>query len=420
MNPLLPRKHFVPDAEARVMPDGKLYLYGSYDISGCRDYCSKDYHVFVCEDEKLEHWTDCGLAFRNTAQEPGIPWMPDTVLYAPDAIERNGKYYLYMCGCNGFEGVAVADAPGGPFTAAQPLVGADMDGIDPSVFVDDDGQAYYFWGQFRLKGAKLNEDMVSLDLSSINEGILTETEHGFHEGSSIRKHNGKYYMIYTDISRGRATCMSYAVADAPMGPYKRGGVIVDNTYCDPASWNNHGSILEYKGQWYIFYHRSSQNSNTSRRVCVEKIHFNEDGSIDEVRMTSQGASDPICAVQWIDASVACRIKGGLYIAPQAGCDADAPNEVLTCAGKGDCIEDWAEYRYIDFGAGVSRFTIRAKGEGKAMVLAEGNRILGSADIHGQEYHECTCALTAGLCGVQPLWLLFKGENMEIDAFRFDA
>ena len=419
MNPLLPKKHFVPDAEARVMPDGKLYLYGSYDLSGCKDYCSKEYHVFVCEDEKMERWTDCGVSFRNDKEQSDVPWSPDMTLYAPDAIERDGKYYLYMCGANGFEGVAVADKPEGPFTDAQPLVGADGNGIDPSVFVDDDGQAYYFWGQFRLKGAKLNKDMVSLDLSTVQEGILTEMEHGFHEGSSIRKHNGKYYMVYTDISRGRATCMSYAVADAPMGPYKRGGVIVDNTYCDPASWNDHGSILEYKGQWYIFYHRSSQNSNTSRRVCAEKIWFNEDGSINEVRMTSHGASDAIDAFDWVDASCACRMKGSLFIVPEDDTDPDDPNEVLLTACKGDCLDDWAEYSDLNFGCGAKRFAVRAKGKGRVSVLAEGGRVVGAVEICGKDWQEACCALNTVLCGEKPVWLQFAGDGMCIDAFRFE-
>lgn len=418
MNPLLPRKHFVPDAEARVMPDGKLYLYGSYDHSGCKDYCSREYHVFVTDDAAMEHWTDCGVSFRNTKDDAGIPWCPDTVLYAPDAIYRNGKYYLYMCGSNGFEGVAVSDRPQGPFTDAQPIVGADLNGIDPSVFIDDDGQAYYFWGQFRLKGAKLNEDMISLDLSSYQEGILTEQEHGFHEGSSIRKHNGRYYMVYTDTSRGRATCMSYAVADAPLGPYTRGGVIVDNAYCDPGTWNNHGSICEYKGQWYIFYHRSSQNSITSRRVCVEPIHFNEDGSIDEVMMTSQGASGSLNAFDWIDASLACRVKGNVYIAPDPDCDPNAPNEILTNGGGGNWIEDWAEYRYLDFADGAATWTLRARGEGTVSVMTTQNRIVGTIEISEKTFTVKDCALNAALSSVLPVWLLIQGKNVEIDAFRF--
>lgn len=96
MNPLLPTQFFTPDAEARVMPDGRLYLYGSNDLSGCADYCSKEYHVYVTDDDKMEHWTDCGVSFRNTADHPGLHWSPDTVLFAPDAIERDGKTYLYM------------------------------------------------------------------------------------------------------------------------------------------------------------------------------------------------------------------------------------------------------------------------------------------------------------------------------------
>ena len=91
MNPLLPTKFFTPDAEARVMPDGKLYLYGSNDLSGCADYCSKEYHVYVTDDDNMEHWTDCGVSSRNTADHPGLPWSPDTVLFAPDATERDGK-----------------------------------------------------------------------------------------------------------------------------------------------------------------------------------------------------------------------------------------------------------------------------------------------------------------------------------------
>lgn len=412
MNPLLPAQYFIPDAEARVMPDGRLYLYGSNDISGCRDYCSKEYHVFVTDDDKMEHWMDCGISFQNTAAHPGMPWCPDTVLFAPDVIERGGKYYLYMCDCQGHEGVAVSDSPKGPFADAQPLLGADGDGIDPSVFVDDDGQAYYFWGQISLRGAKLNPDMVSLDLSTLRHGILTEQEHGFHEGSSIRKRNGKYYLIYTDTTRGRATCMSYAVADAPLGPYTRGGVIVDNTFCDPGTWNNHGSICEYRGQWYIFYHRASQNSFTSRRVCVEPIHFRDDGSIDEVMMTSQGASSPLDAFAWTDASVACRLRGGYYIAPQT-----AQREIVTCDGK---CEGWAEYRYLNFAQGVSAWVLRARGQGTVCVMTTGNRVLSSVKVACDGFCELYGTLSERISGVLPIWLLLKGERMELDAFRFES
>ena len=443
MNPLLPRKYFTPDAEARVMPDGKLYLYGSQDISGHKDYCSKKYHVFVTDDPKMEKWTDCGVSFSNEKGEPSIPWSPDTTLYAPDAIHKDGKYYLYICGANSFEAVAESDCPGGPFGNARPVVGADGTSIDPSVFVDDDGQAYYFWGQFRLMGAKLKEDMATLDLSTLHTEVLIEMEHGFHEGSSIRKRNGKYYMVYTDISRGRATCLSYAVSDAPLGPYKKGGVILDNMFCDPKSWNDHGSIQEFNGQWYVFYHRSSQNSMTSRRVCAEPIYFNADGSINEVEMTSQGASGPINAFETIDASIACRLKGNLYIAPEPGCDrqADGVNEILMNGGGGNWIEDWAEYRYIDFGVGADSWKLRASGKGKISVMVEDFGIVGTLDVDAEGFVELSGALRAGgadacgqsgmavqtgaagqsgqkVSGVKAVWLLLDGKDLSVDSFRF--
>ena len=418
MNPLLPRKFFIPDAEAHVMPDGRLYLYGSCDISGKKEYCGNEYRVFSTDDPQLSRWTDHGVSFRNTQDEPGIPWRPGVPLYAPDAAARNGKYYLYACGQDAFEGVAVSDRPYGPFSEAKPIAGADGDSIDPAVFVDDDGQAYYLWGQFSLKGARLREDMCSIEEDSIVTGLLTEQEHGFHEGASLRKRAGKYYIVYTDISRGKATCMSYAVSDRPLGPYRKGGVIIDNIYCDPCTWNNHGSIEEYQGQWYVFYHRSSQNGFTCRRVCAEPITFLEDGSIPEVEMTSQGPSSPICAFREIDASVACRLKGNGYIAPE-----DTPenpnNEILTHCGGGNWTQDWAEYRYLDFSDGARRLLIRARGKGVISAFSGGDGILGSCKIDADAFTVYRTELQISLTGVRPFWLLFDGQNIGVDSFWFE-
>jgi len=421
MNPILPRGYFIPDVEARLMPDGRMYLYGSMDISGSNTYCGMEYRVFSTDDPKLEVWRDEGISLRNTKEEPGIPFFPGTPLYAPDAIYRDGKYYLYVCGANAFEAVLESDTPQGPFVNAKRIIGADGDSIDPTVFVDDDGQAYLFWGQFRLKGAKLNKDMSTLDLDSLQECVLSEMEHGFHEGASIRKRNGKYYMVYTDISRGKATCMSYAMADSPLGPYKKGGVIVDNIYCDPQTWNDHGSIAEYCGQWYVFYHRASQNSGVNRRVCVEPITFNEDGTINEVEMTSQGPSGPICSFDNIDASIACRVKGNVYISPEPGCDRNSAsvNEVLMNGGGGNYIEDWAEYKYIDFADGACLWKLRASGEGKISVMVQDYGVVGVLDVNTNQFIELTGTLLQKVSGVKAVWILMDGKNICIDWFRFE-
>ena len=237
MNPILDRGIYTADMEGRPDRDGRLYLYGSTDKYGNTEWCSREYHVFSTDN--MIDYVDHGISF-STA---------DDALYAPDCIERNGTYYLYYCDSNGRELVAESDKPCGPFSNPRPIEIADGDGIDPAVFIDDDGQAYYFWGQFELRGGRMKEDMCTLEPGSINRCIINEAEHGFHEGASLRKRNGIYYLVYTDISRDRATCISYATAEHPLGPYTRRGVIVDNAECDPETWNNHGSIFEYRGQW---------------------------------------------------------------------------------------------------------------------------------------------------------------------------
>jgi len=415
MNPLLDRKFFVPDAEARVMPDGRLYIYGSLDTLGNPNYCSREYRVFSCGNENLEDWTDHGVSFSNHADNPGIPWLPDKALYAPDAVYANGKYYLYACGPRRFEITAESDTPWGPFINASPIHIADGDGIDPAVFVDDDGCAYYFWGQFHLKGARMNPDMRGIDPATLKTAILTEQEHGFHEGGSIRKRNGKYYMVYTDISRGKATCLSYAVSDSPLGPYQKRGVIIDNFYCDPSTWNNHGSIENFRGRWFVFYHRSTQNSVSSRRVCAEPIFFNADGTINEVEMTVNGASPPIDAYQGLDASLACRMKGNLYI-KTVMCDGEAAETLVNCGG-GNWTQDWAEYKYLNFSTGAASCRIDIRGKGKVTLMTEGWITCGVCEIGCEDFHGYTFPVS-GLAGVKPIWFLFDGREIEFKRLVF--
>ena len=132
--------------------------------------------------------------------------------------------------------MAFSNTPTGPFTDGQPVDVGEYNEIDPDVFIDDDGQAYYLWGQFSLKMAKMNPDMVSLDSSSIRDNVLTEEQHHFHEGAFMCKIGELYYLVYADISRGDApTCLGYATSEDPFGPYEYRGVIIDNNRCDPGN-----------------------------------------------------------------------------------------------------------------------------------------------------------------------------------------
>lgn len=153
----------------------------------------------------------------------------------------------------------------------------------------------------------------SLKANTINRSLINEKDHGFHEGSSIRKRNGIYYFVYADISRGRPTCLGYCTAVHPLGPYTKRGIIIDNTGCDPMSWNDHGCIAKIRDQWYVFYHRSTNNSFYSRRACIEKISFDGDGSIPEVGMTSQGIENSIPCTRYLGVGNACLLIGKGYL-----------------------------------------------------------------------------------------------------------
>ncbi len=312
-NPLLDENIFVPDVEAHVWDDGRIYLYGSYDIRGAKTYCSGEYHVYSSDD--MIKWVDHGVSFSFA----DIGWAADCpykALYAPDCAYKDGVYYLYYCIPDGRCGVASSKLPYGPFKDVCRLDLNGEDGIDPAVFIDDDGQAYIYWGQFdKVRSAKLNPDMISIDKSSITQP-LSVAEHDFHEGSSVKKINGKYVFVYTDTHRhkdirpgGMATCLGYAVSDHPQSGFVYRGVIIDNYGCDPGTWNDHGSIARFNGQWYVFYHRSTHGSEFSRHVCAERIQISDDCTIDEVGMTSGGFGTG----EYIKANTVCGLYGNVRI-----------------------------------------------------------------------------------------------------------
>ncbi|RPH93298.1 MAG: hypothetical protein EHM72_16450, partial [Calditrichaeota bacterium] len=250
-NPIVPAGVYIADPSAHVWNDGRLYIYGSLDES-TQYYCSWRHHVLATDDMKT--WTIYKDRFSSKGVNDQLP-ETDALLFAPDCQYKNGIYYLYYClpDPNYSEGVATSSSPLGPFTNAQKINLHGYNQIDPCVFVDDDGQAYYLWGQFTAKMAKLKANMTELDQTTLRDSVITEDEHHFHEGGYLVKRNGIYYFIYAHMGRSqKPTCLGYATSSSPMGPYKYGGVIIDNDNCDPGNWNNHGSLVEFCGQWYVF------------------------------------------------------------------------------------------------------------------------------------------------------------------------
>ena len=272
-NPVLP--DFYADPSARVF-GGKLYIYPTHDIPRMKAWSEVDWHVFSTDD--LAKWTDHGVIF----SLKDISWAKKEA-WAPDCIERNGKYYFYFP-ADGQIGVAVSDSPTGPFKDAlgHPLVSKGEGGIrytiDPCIFIDDDGQAYLYIGGARQLGVlKLKPDMITRD------GPMQIVDMPkYYEGIWVHKRAGIYYASYpTRPSQNlQANVMVYSMAKSPLGPWEYRGEILDNH-----SRNIHGSITQYKGQWYLFYHVAASPETRERQVCIEKLFYNKDGTIKPMQMS---------------------------------------------------------------------------------------------------------------------------------------
>jgi arabinoxylan arabinofuranohydrolase len=420
-NPIVPPGLYIADPSSHVWKDGKLYIYGSRDENPAW-YCSHDHYVLSTSD--LIHWEVTRDAFASAGKNDQVSYSDD-FLYAPDCQYKDGIYYLYytLASPVNTEGVATSKSPTGPFTNGKVIDLAGINQIDPCVFMDDDGQGYYIWGQFSAKMAKLKPNMTEIDKSTIRDGIVTEKEHFFHEGGYMVKRNEIYYFVYAHMGRaGMPTCIGYATSKSPMGPFKYGGVIVDNDHCDPGNWNNHGSIVEFKGKWVVLYHRSSHNSVTMRRACIEPITFNRDGSINEVEMTTQGAAGPLNPLLKMDAERACLLTGNVRIVAFT-----ADNEQLT----GIRNEDKAGYKYFNFEPGTDSITFMvAPGKtGGKIDIGLDNRwgpSIGTLAVPGNGDGKTWITVKgkiSQLKGVHVIWLRFSGTGEDlfnVDWFQFSS
>ncbi len=290
-NPII-TDQFTADPSARVF-EGKVYLYPSHDIlaGGGRGragwFCMEDYHVFSTEN--LVDWTDHGVI---VSQEK-VPWVNSKAyaMWAPDCIYRNGKYYFYFPAPakdtsygKGFSiGVAVSDRPYGPFTP-QPEPVKGVHGIDPNPFIDKDGQAYLFWAAKNFYVAKLKDNMLELETDP--QVIRDLPEKGLKEGPYLFERNNVYYLTYPHV-QDTTERLEYAIGDNPMGTFKPAGVIMDES---AACWTNQQSIIEFKNQWYLFYHNSdlSPHFDKNRSVRIDSLFFNQDGTIRKVIPTLRG------------------------------------------------------------------------------------------------------------------------------------
>lgn len=286
---------------APLVDDGIMYVYTGHDEDKADFFWMQEWRVYSTQD--MVNWTDHGspLAIES------FSWADDRA-WAGQCVKRNGKYFWYICVHSKLTnamaiGVAVGDTPTGPFKDAigKPLCDGDWAYIDPSVFIDDDGQAYLVWGNPRPYYIKLNEDMISYsgNVEKIEPTVEAfgapemekrekdvQYKESYVEGPWLTKRKGKYYLLYA--SGGIPEHLSYSESDSPIGPWKFVGPIMPLQ--ETGSFTNHCGIADYKGNSYFFYHTGKlpDGGGFGRSVAVEQFTYNADGSFPIINATDEG------------------------------------------------------------------------------------------------------------------------------------
>ena len=296
-NPII-KTVFTADPAPSVFGD-TLYLYTSCDEPNSTYFTMDKLLCFSTTD--MVSWTEHGTVMTSA----DFVWAKKNTLWASQVVERNGKYYAYVPieradGSGPAIGVGVCDSPTGQFKdpLGKPLIykGTWTGDIDPTVFIDDDGQAYMYWGNPQLYYVKLNEDMISAegDIVSVpmtvesfgerRDGPTEKYPTSYEEGPWLFKRNGLYYLIFA--AGALPEHIAYATSESPTGPWVYGGIIMHHGFSGSA-FTNHPGVAEYKGRSYLFYHcaRLPGGGGFNRSVSVEEFTFNEDGSISTIDVT---------------------------------------------------------------------------------------------------------------------------------------
>ena len=425
-NPLI-RTMYSADPSARVFGN-KVFLFPSHDILAQPGkgrvgwFCMEDYHVF--SSENLTDWTDHGVVVTQNK----IPWVrPDSYsMWAPDCIERNGKFYFYFPTTpkdtiiygRGFTiGVAIADRPEGPYSAEpNPIKG--VRGIDPNVFIDKDGQAYLYWSAGNIYGAKLKDNM--LELASKVDTLKELPTKGLKEGPYMFERNGIYYLTYPHVEN-KIERLEYAISDNPLGPFKVTGVIMDESAS--GCWTNHHSLINFKSQWYLFYHDKdySPNFDKARSVRADSLFFNEDGTIRKVIPTLRG-------IGIADAKNEVHIDR--YSAKSSdGVTIDFIDTTNRFAGWKTIFYKpgaWVQYNTVDFGKkNTSSLSIYAKANTACELQiklnsADGPVVATASLASDQSWKKYSIKLKTKPRGIQHIFVsLTKGGSLEVDWIKFE-
>lgn len=430
---------YTADPSAHVF-DGRVYVYTSHDLDDQMGYDMRDYHAFSSSD--LVNWQDHGVVL----DEADVTWTDR--LYAPTATysPATGKYYLYFPNASSAIGVAVSDSPAGPFVDAlgRPLVDRSLPGasdvewlFDPMVFTDRDGQTYlYFGGGPENTGdnarvVRLGPDMISV----ADTQAMTIPAPDFFEASHVHELGGRYYFSYSTTFTNHPAYIDYLVSDNPLTGWQYAGTVLQQPLQNDSN-NNHHSILEIEGRWYIFYHNrvlSNREGRSSfqRSITLDHLTHAADGTIQLVP-SQRGL---VRQLRSVDAFARIEAEA---IADQRGIETDFVLDGGARAGvhvtelQGG---DWIGYSQVNFGAGAALLQARvaARAGGTLQVRIDGCNEFTSEP--GSEVGRCTiapgvdtpawtdleCAVSIG-AGVHDLCFSFEGAEgaalFDLDYFSF--
>jgi arabinoxylan arabinofuranohydrolase len=422
-NPII-QTNFTADP-APLVYKGTVYLYTSHDEDDATNFKMVNWKLYTSTD--MVNWTDHGTV----ASLAIFPWANQTNdAWAPQVVERGGKFYLYAPvtvpgSPRNVIAVAVADNPLGPFHDAlgHPLIDRGKGYIDPTVFVDDDGQAYLYFGNPNLWYVKLNKDMVSYSGEIVK---IASKPDNYQEGPWFYKREGRYYLAYAShcCSEG----IGYAMSNSPTGPWEYKGMIMDPVQ---VSSGNHPGIIDYKGSSYVFGFDYELNwaltdvHRERRSVCVSKFSYNADGTISTLPWFQKQGVPQVGTLNPYQRTEAETIAWESGVRTSQG---EAFGVYVTHIFNGGSIK----VAGVDFGDGAAaRFTagVASGGAGGMIEMhlnAADGPLIGTLAVPNTDgwwtWQEKSTAVT-GASGVHDLYFVFKGsatgELFNFDYWRFD-
>jgi len=425
-NPII-QTIYTADPAPMVYKD-TLFLYTGHDEDGSTWFTMKDWHVYATTD--MVNWIDKG----SPLSVKTFKWAAKDA-WAGQCIFRNGKFYWYVPvnqanGKGMAIGVAVSSRTTGSFVDAlgKPLLHSGNGDIDPAVFIDDDGQAYLYWGNPYLKYVKLNEDMISYSGEIVTVPLTKEgfnirlkdadkRPSAYEEGPWLYKRKGLYYLLYP--AGGVPEHLAYSTSSSPTGPWVYRDTIMP-VIKKGGAFTNHPGLVDYKSHSYLFYHNGALpgGGGFTRSVCVDEFKFNEDGTIPRIAPTTTSVVKSVANLN------PYRRVEAETIAWEQGIETTSADETgvyVTDIDNGDYIK----VRNVDFGKGAKSFeaSVASASDGGSIEIhldSLSGTLLGNCVVKNtgslQNWVTASCAVKK-VKGIHDVYFVFKGG--EGDLFNFN-